>query len=103
MQILESLDSLAYCLGWIDIASVTVLMIGAGLPARVGRAPRGMVRCLFYGVGLVLCRHDLQPALCSRLQEIGYRFFGLGRWHLGLALPGRVRRVAEDRRWVRAD
>ena len=90
---MQFLDTLAYWLGWTDIVAALILLIGAGLPARMGRAPRGTVRCLFYGVGLVLCRHDLQPLLCQRLQEIGYRFVGWGRWHLGLALPGKVKRV----------
>jgi len=93
---MQYLDILAYWLGWTDILAALVLLVGAGLPARIGQAPRGMVRCLFYGVGLVLCRRDLQPLLCRRLQEIGYRFVGWRQWQLGVALPGKVRRMPGD-------
>jgi hypothetical protein len=92
---MEFLNTLAYCLGWADIVAATVLLVGAGLPARPGHAPRGMTRCLFYKHGFVVCRYDLQPMLCERLRRMGYRFvkIGQGRWRIGLALPGRLRGV----------
>ena len=90
---MEALQTLAYWLGWVDIVAALVLVVGAGMPSRMGRAPRGMVRLLFYGVGVVACRYDLQPMLCDRLQSMGYRFLGRGPWRLALALPGQVRRT----------
>lgn len=90
---MEHLDILAHWLGWADMLAASVLVVGAGLPNKLGRAPRGMVRCLFYGVGIVCCRYDLQPRLCDRLGQMGYRFVGSGPWRLALALPGQVRRI----------
>lgn len=90
---MESLDILAHWLGWADMAAALLLVFGAGLPTKLGRAPRGMVRFLFYGVGFVCCRYDLQPRLCDRLREMGYTFVGTGPWRLALALPGKVRRI----------
>jgi len=92
---MEHLDILAHWLGWADMAVAVLLVGGAGLPTRIGRAPRGMVRFLFYGIGVVYCRYDLQPRLCDRLAAMGYRFVGTGTGRLGIALPGQVRR---DRR-----
>ena len=93
---MEFFNTVAYCLGWADIVAATLLLVGAGIPARPGRAPRGIFRCLFYKHGFVVCRYDLQPLLCEKLRKLGYRFFSLGdgRWRIGLALPGRLRRVA---------
>ena len=95
---MEHLDILAYWLGWADMAAAVLLVLGAGLPTRMGRAPRGMVRFLFYGAGIVYCRYDLQPRLCERLAEMGYRFVGNGASRLAIALPGKVRRTAREGR-----
>ncbi|QHJ00591.1 hypothetical protein GT347_22980 [Xylophilus rhododendri] len=90
---MDHLDILAHWLGWADMTAAVVLVLGAGLPRRPGRAPRGMVRLLFYGAGVVLCRYDLQPRLCHRLAEMGYIFYGRGPLRVALALPGKVRRL----------
>jgi len=94
---MQALDTIAYWLGWVDMVAAVMLVIGTGLPTRLGRAPRGMVRILFYGIGVVACRYDLQPALCDRLQAMGYRFYGDGDWRLALALPGQVKRSQHRR------
>ena len=89
---MDALDFLAHWLGWADMVAAVLLVIGVGLPTRLGHAPRGMIRFLFYGVGLVVCRYELQPKLCDRLQAMGYRFYGEGAWRLALALPGQIKR-----------
>ncbi|WPB55263.1 hypothetical protein [Xylophilus sp. GOD-11R] len=95
------LDILAYWLGWADMVALAALSVGAGLPSRPGRAPPGVWRLLFYGVGVVCYRHDLHPAIGLRLHGLGYRNIGWGRWRLGVALP--MRQVRSRDRAARAD